>query len=429
MRVLHVLDHSLPLHSGYAFRTKAILRAQAHDGLDVRGITGPRHSAEGPKDERLAAETCEGLRFHRTRGAVSGPPGMREWREVRAHADAILALAKDWRPDVLHAHSPALCGLAAIRAGAKLGIPVVYEIRAFWEDAAVGNGTGREGSAKYRLTRALENRAVARADAVFTICEGLRADLVARGFAPGKIGISPNAVDLTQFGQPVPRDAQLAQRLGLNEGPVIGFIGSFYPYEGLDDLIAALPLLRERQPGARLLLVGGGPQDAALRAQAAASPAAEAIVFTGRVPHAEVESYYSLIDILAYPRKASRLTDLVTPLKPLEAMAQGRIVAASDVGGHRELIDHGETGVLFPADDPAGIAHALADMLDARDAWPAMRERAHSYIATTRDWSINSRRYLGVYHRLIGSEADRSPESAAWAPAQAGTHARQGGPG
>ena len=428
MRVLHVLDHSLPLHSGYAFRTKAIMRAQSTHNLRVRGITGPRHSAEGPE-----SETCEGLRFHRTPAAPPGPPLVREWREVCAHTDAIVGLAREWRPDVLHAHSPALAGLAAVRAGKRLGIPVVYEIRAFWEDAAVGNGTGAEGSAKYRLTRALENHVVARADAVFTICEGLRSDLVARGFAPEKIGISPNAVDLTQFGTPAPRDGALAEKLGLAKGPVIGFIGSFYPYEGLDDLIAALPLLRERHPDAKLLLVGGGPEDAALRAQAAASPAAAAIIFTGRVPHAEVANYYSLIDILAFPRKASRLTDLVTPLKPLEAMAQGRIVAASDVGGHRELIEDGQTGVLFPADDPQGMGRALADMLDAGssggDAWPAMRERARAYIAQHRDWSINSRRYLAVYHRLLGKPADRSPESAAWTPGDSGVHARQGGAG
>ncbi|GAB5348569.1 TIGR04063 family PEP-CTERM/XrtA system glycosyltransferase [Alteriqipengyuania sp. 357] len=422
MRVLHVLDHSLPLHSGYAFRTRAIMRAQADDGLEVRGITGPRHSADGPADE-----TCEGLRFHRTTAAVAGPPLLHEWREVRAQADAIERLARDWRPDVLHAHSPALAGLAAIRAGRALGLPVVYEIRAFWEDAAVGNGTGTEGSLKYRLTRMLENRVVARADAVFTICEGLRDDLVTRGFAPEKIGLSPNAVDLTQFGTPVARDPALAARIGLGDGPVIGFIGSFYPYEGLDDLIAALPLLRARHPQAQLLLVGGGQDDAALRAQAAASPASDGIVFTGRVPHDEVENYYSLIDVLAYPRKRSRLTDLVTPLKPLEAMAQGRIVAASDVGGHGELIADGETGVLFPADDSQGMAGALADMLDARGAWPAMRERAHTFIAATRDWSINSRRYEEVYHRLLGRPMDRSPGSEAWMRPHARIHARQGG--
>jgi len=423
MRVLHVLDHSLPLHSGYAFRTRAIMRAQAADGLEVRGITGLRHEADGPDDEM-----CERLRFHRSRGRAGGLPLLSEWHEVSAHRDAIVRLARDWRPDVLHAHSPALSGLAAVRAGRQLGIPVVYEIRAFWEDAAVGNGTGSEGSAKYRLTRALENAVVKRADAVFTICEGLRDDLVARGFAPDKVGISPNAVDLDQFGTPAPRDPALAERIGLRDGPVIGFIGSFYPYEGLDDLIAALPMLRQSHPDAQLLLVGGGQDDAALRAQADASPARDAIVFTGRVPHDEVAHYYALIDVLAFPRKKSRLTDLVTPLKPLEAMAQGRIVAASEVGGHRELIVDGETGVLFPADDPAGIAQSLSQMLDHRHAWPAMRERAQAFIVNERDWQINSRRYQAAYHRLLGRPTDRSPESAAWMPLNKGVHARQGGP-
>ena len=399
MRVLHVLDHSLPLHSGYAFRTRAIMRAQLAAGLDVRGLTGPRHSAVGPQ-----TETCEGLTFHRSEGAAGGPPLIGEWREVKAQADAIVQLAEEWQPDVLHAHSPALCGLAAVRAGRKLDIPVVYEIRAFWEDAAVGNGTGREGSLKYRLTRALENRVVAGADAVFTICKGLRDDLVARGHDGEKIGLSPNGVDLALFGDPVARDDALAHALGIGAGPVVGFIGSFYDYEGLDDLVAALPALRQRHPHAQLLLVGGGPMEEALRAQAAASPAGDAILFTGRVPHAEVERYYSLIDVLAYPRKHSRLTDLVTPLKPLEAMAQRRIVAASDVGGHRELITDGQTGLLFPPDDPAGMAASLADFIDRRDSWPTMREAGRAHVAAHHDWARNVQRYQRVYQDLIGHD-------------------------
>ena len=395
-RVLHVLDHSLPLHSGYTFRTRAILKSQQRAGMTVRAITGQRHAAEGPP-----VETIDGLTFLRTPGRPSGPPGLREWREIGCLADAIDRAIEDWRPDVIHAHSPALCGLAALRSARRHAIPLVYEIRAFWEDAAVGNGTGREGSLKYRLTRALEDRAVAGADAVFTICRGLRDDLVARGVPGEKIALSPNGVDLSLFGDPPVRDPALAARLGLGEGPVIGFVGSFYDYEGLDDLVAAMPRLRESVPGARLLLVGGGPMDTALRAQAARSPAAGGIRFTGRVPHDEVERYYALIDVLAYPRKRSRLTDLVTPLKPLEAMAQGRLVAASDVGGHRELIDDGETGTLFPPDDPAACADALAALLRDRAGWDAMRERAREHVAAHHDWGRNVRRYQDVYHRLI----------------------------
>lgn len=396
MRILHVLDHSLPLHSGYTFRTRAILKAQQAAGMDVRGVTGLRHSGEGPM-----VETADGLIFHRSAGAADGPAGLREWREIGLFADSINKVIADWRPDIIHAHSPAICGHAALKAARKHDIPLVYEIRAFWEDAAVGNGTGREGSVKYRLTRTLENRAVAGADAVFTICHGLRDDLIARGFNGGKIGISPNGVDMSLFGEPAPLDTALAGELGIGDEPVIGFIGSFYDYEGLDDLIAAMPILRKRHPGAKLLLVGGGPRDETLRAQAAALPDPGAVIFTGRVPHSEVERYYSLIDILAYPRKASRLTDLVTPLKPLEAMAQQRLVAASDVGGHRELMEDGTTGILFPADDPKGCAEALADWLERRDQWDVMKSQALTHVEDSHDWAKNVYRYQLVYHKLL----------------------------
>ena len=398
-RVLHILDHSLPLHSGYAFRTRAIMTAQQGAGVEVRGITGLRHGAAGP-----AREEVDGLTFHRTPGAAGGPVGMREWREIGLLTDAIMRLCGEWRPDILHAHSPALCGLAALRAGRRLGIPVVYEIRAFWEDAAVGNGTGRAGSIKYQLTRGLENRVVAGVDAVMTICHGLRDDLIARGFSGGRIGIMPNGVDLDLFGAPPPRDTALGERLELGEGPVIGFIGSFYDYEGLDDLIAAMPHLLHSQGDARLLLVGGGPMAGALEAQAAASPAAHAIRFVGRVPHGEVERYYSLCDVMAYPRKASRLTELVTPLKPLEAMAQGTLVAASDVGGHRELIADGRTGTLFAPDSPEDCARALADLLAGRAQWDAIRAAARAHVAERHDWARNIRRYLDVYQALLGTD-------------------------
>ncbi len=407
-RILHVLDHSLPLHSGYTFRTRAILKAQAAMGLEVRGITGLRHGENGP-----AREEVDSLTFHRTEGKSEGPAGLKEWREIGALRDAIVALAREWQPDVLHAHSPALDGLAAIRAGRKLGIPVVYEIRAFWEDAAVGNLSTTEGSIKYRLTRQLENMAVSGADHVITICQGLKEDLVTRGVAPDKVGIMPNGVDMTMFGEPAARDDALAKHLGLDDGPVIGFIGSFYDYEGLDDLIAAMPLLVERHSGARLLMVGGGPMEEALKEQAAASSATDTIIFTGRVPHSEVERYYALADVMTYPRKRSRLTDLVTPLKPLEAMAQMKLVAASDVGGHRELITHNATGVLFPPDDPAACAGALADLIDRRDEWDAFRCRGQAHVRDNHDWHRNAERYQVVYQTLIRCSANSSISVAA----------------
>ena len=396
MRILHILDHGLPLQSGYTFRTRAILKAQEAKGWKAAAVTGPRHGV-APADE----EEVDGLRFFRTTPVAKALSPVGEMREIGAFAARIEEAIDAFKPDLLHAHSPVLGALAALRVGRRCGLPVVYEIRAFWEDAAVGNGTGREGSLRYRLTKALETWAVRRAGAVAVICEGLRDDLIGRGIDPGKIMVSPNGVDLTLFGDPPPRDEALAADLGFDDVEVIGFIGSFYDYEGLDDLIAAMPALIAERPKARLLLVGGGPMEAGLRAQAAASSAAGHIVFAGRVPHTEVERYYSLVDVLAYPRKKMRLTDLVTPLKPLEAMAQRKLVAASDVGGHRELIQSGETGTLFAADSPPAIAGALAGLLADRGGWEARKDRARAFVEAERNWSSNICRYEPVYRRLV----------------------------
>jgi PEP-CTERM/exosortase A-associated glycosyltransferase len=385
------------MHSGYTFRTRAIMRAQIAQGWDARGITGRRHTAAGPD-----IETVDELTFYRTPGSASGGNGLlREWRDIGAEADAIERVVAHWRPDIIHAHSPVLNAMAARRVARHYGIPLIYEIRAFWEDAAVGNGTGSEHSARYWLTRQMETHAARSVDAVVVICEGLRDDLVARGIDSRKITISPNGVDMEMFGTPIAPDPVLRTQLGLDDADVIGFIGSFYDYEGLDDLIEAMPYLVNQRPRARLLMVGGGPCEQALRAQAAASSVADTIRFVGRVPHDEVENYYSLIDIMVYPRKAMRLTELVTPLKPLEAMAQGKLVAASSVGGHRELIRDGVTGTLFAPDNPLDMALSLANLFAHRHMWDARRRVARAFVETERNWSSNILRYQPVYEWLI----------------------------
>ncbi len=411
MRVLHILDHGLPLHSGYTFRTRAILKAQMRQGWKVAAVTSPRHGAF-----TVDAETVDGIDFYRTVPPSPWPSPFGELREISAFARRIDQVVSAFRPDILHAHSPVLDALAALRVAKRRKLPLMYEIRAFWEDAAVGNGQGQEGSWRYRATRALESWAVGKADAVAVICEGLKRDLLDRGVDPDKIIVSPNGVDLSLFGEPAPRDEALAHDLGLEGADVIGFIGSFYDYEGLDDLIAAMPVLVSLRPAAKLLLVGGGPAEAKLRAQAAASPVAGHINFVGRVPHDEVERYYGLIDVLAYPRKRMRLTDLVTPLKPLEAMAQGRLVAASDVGGHRELIRNGQTGLLFPPDDPPAMAQSLAELLADRGDWEARRARGRAFVRSERNWATNVARYDPVYQKLTDGMASQpvwSPSSVA----------------
>jgi phosphatidyl-myo-inositol dimannoside synthase len=215
--------------------------------------------------------------------------------------------------------------------------------------------------------------------------------------------VIPNAVDIGAFEPGGTPDEALKARLGLGGATVVGFIGSFYAYEGLDLLLDALPALLQRRPDVRVLLVGGGPQDAALKAQAQALDLADKVVFTGRVPHAEVQRYYDLVDVLAYPRHSMRLTELVTPLKPLEAMAQGRLLVASDVGGHQELIRHGETGWLFKAGSAEALIAAIDQLLSRRDQWPDLRRAGREFVERKRNWAVSVARYKTVFERLATS--------------------------
>jgi len=399
MKILHVFDHPLPLHSGYTFRSAAILRNQRKMGWETWHLSGPRQI-----DCTLMEEDADGLHLYRTpkpSGWLSRLPGGEPFAVMGAIEKRLLALARELQPDVIHAHSPVLDAVPSIRVGRKLDIPVVYEIRAFWEDAAVDHGSTHEGSLRYRLTRALETWAVKHADAVTVICEGLRSDLVARGIAPGRITVIPNAVDLDKFAVGGKPDAELKMKLGLGTSRVLGFIGSFYAYEGLDLLIAALPTILKQMPDVKVLLVGGGPQDAALKQQVMALDLKERVIFTGRVPHGEVNRYYDLVDVLVYARHPMRLTELVTPLKPLEAMAQGRLMVASDVGGHKELIQDGKTGVLFRAGQAGDLASKVVALLKYEQGWDSMKRNGRQLVESERNWPASVARYRSVYGNLV----------------------------
>jgi PEP-CTERM/exosortase A-associated glycosyltransferase len=396
LRILHVLDHSIPLHSGYTFRTLSILREQRKRGWETFHLTSPKQGfAPALEDE------VEGWHFHRTPAlAVSSLPGVGEITLMRQLERRLQQVSEQVRPHILHAHSPVLNAIPTLRVGQRLGIPVVYEVRAFWEDAAVDHGSTVQGSLRYGLTRWLETQALQRVHHVFTICEGLRKDIVERGISASKITVIPNAVDMALFGATVLPDLELKARLGLKNASVIGFIGSFYAYEGLDLLLDALPGLLLQQPDLRVLLVGGGPQEAALKSQAQRLGVADRVVFTGRVPHAEVHQYYEVLDMLIYPRHSIRLTELVTPLKPLEAMAQGRVLVASDVSGHKELIRHNVTGMLFKAGCVDALTQTVLQLLGTPLQWPAMKMAGRKFVDAERSWQRSVANYASVYEAI-----------------------------
>lgn len=394
LKVLHVLDHSAPLHSGYAFRTLAILRQQRRQGWHTLHLTSPKQGASA-----ALSETVDGMLFHRTPN--DGKLGF--VAQMMRAASRLDEIVRAEQPDIIHAHSPLLNAMPSLWVGSRRSVPVVYEVRAFWEDAAVDHGSTHEGSLRYRATRAMESFALRRADQVTTICEGLRSDIAARGIAADRITVIPNAVDVSAFNFNAQPDLELRRQLGLDGATVLGFAGSFYGYEGLDLLLEAARLMLPQRPELRLLLLGGGPREADLKAQAAAAGIVDKVIFVGRVKQHEVQRYYDLIDILAYPRLPMRLTELVTPLKPLEAMAQGRMFVASDVGGHRELVRHGETGFLFKAGDASALVQAVQGLLSSREKWPAIRAQARRFVEVERTWARSVARYADVYSRALAT--------------------------
>ncbi len=397
MRILHVLDHSLPVQSGYTFRSAAIIREQRRLGWQTVQVTGPKHGAQ-----TAAMESVDGIDYWRTPPLAAWSAAVPFWNQL----DVIVQLRRrlreviaSERPDIIQAHSPCLNGLAAL----GLGLPVVYEMRSSWEDAAVSSGTTTEGSARYRLSRWLETQVLRGADAVTTICEGLRTEAVARGVPPQRVSVVPNAVDAVAFAARPGNAPEIRRRFALDGCTVVGFIGSFFAWEGLLLLVEALPAVLQRRSDIRLLLVGGGNEEAALRDAVGRLKLENRVIFAGRTPHADVPSFYDAVDILAYPRLPIRLTEMVTPLKPLEAMALGKAVVASDVGGHREMIEDGVTGVLFRAGDAAALATAIVRVASDPALLQRLREAGPPYVRRERTWAGVVPRYRAVYERVLAA--------------------------
>jgi glycogen synthase len=395
MKILHILDHYKPHFSGYVFRTSYILKYQKECGLEPVLLTSPKHG-----EVRTAMEEIDDTKVYRTpQNNFGSIPFIRELRLMNALQNRIEDVIKTEGPDIIHAHSPSLNGMPALKAGRKFGVPVVYEVRALWEDAAVDHGTFEEGSLIYKMSRFLETRLFKGVDAIFTICGGLGRDIRSRGISAHKITIIPNCVDAHSFA-PCDYDRGIAEKHGLKDKIVFGFIGSFYHYEGLDILIDSFCNVQRKNNEVRLLLVGDGPERSALYDKVSSLNMLGKVIFTGKVPHDEVKKYYSVIDTLVYPRKKIRLTDLVTPLKPLEAMAMGKIVIGSDVGGLRELVTHNHDGFLFKAGDIEELSRLMIDLASGNKDLKRISMAARERVEIHHKWGTAVKKYLPVYEHL-----------------------------
>jgi PEP-CTERM/exosortase A-associated glycosyltransferase len=289
--------------------------------------------------------------------------------------------------------------LIAGRVGRRKALPSIYEVRGLWEDSHTGRYGLSASSLRYRGVRALENAAITGVDRVVVICDALRDELIGRGVSRERISVVPNGVDTAKF-VPGPPPADLVQRLGLSGKIVAGYIGSFFVYEGLDLLVSAFADLADKAPRLRLLLVGDGEQRAILERLAATAGVRDRVIFTGRVPHSETSAYYRLCDVLVLPRRDTAETRLVTPLKPLEIMAVAKPLLASDIGGHREMIDDGRTGILFKAGDAQDLEARLLTLTSNLELMSRLGENGLEWVRRERDWNSLVNLYKDIYDEL-----------------------------
>lgn len=401
MNILHVLHHSVPSRlDGYAIRSHAILRAQLAAGLRVRALTGS-HELRYP-----AENLVDGIRYLRTpsnsRRIIFGFEQLSRYYALKKRLQDVVMAE---RPDVIHVHSPVYNGMAALAVARQAQIPLVYEVRALWEDAAADQRRFRPGSLLYRAASSLELHLLRQADAVVTICRGLRDVAVLHGVDPAKIFIAPNGVDTGEL-RPMPRDPNLAAELGIKEGLVIGFVGSLFSFEGVEDFLDVIPRALATCPKTTFLIVGGGERQEQVARRAAQLAGIARLLYEGAVPHEEIPTYYSLFDCLVYPRRSVRLTEVVTPLKPLEAMAMQKAVIASDVGGHRELIRHGETGLLYKAGSADCLLHALSKVAADGCLRNGLASAGRKYVLEERQWNRIVVNHFAAYERALTSSSE-----------------------
>jgi glycosyltransferase involved in cell wall biosynthesis len=393
-RVLQLVTNALPrTNAGYTVRTHKIALAQRELGLDPHIVTRLGYPlAQGMADVRSRVDV-DGIPYHRL---LPWLPPRDLAAGVRAGADHAGRLVERLRPEVLHAVSNHLNAAVALELRERYGLPVVYEVRGFLEDSWLSRDPSHtEDHDFYRLTRELESRCIRAADRIVTLGEAMREEIAGRGVDPATITVVPNAVE-DAFLEPLPDGAGRRASLGIGAGEaVVGLTSSFYGYEGIDTLIDAAALLRDRGTPVTLLLVGDGPERGALERRAAEQGVRA--LFTGRVPMSSVRQFHAVLDVFAVPRRADRVCQLVTPLKPVEAMAGGIPVIASDVKALREIVEPGVTGTLTLPEDPEAWANSLAELIYSPELRRKIGMAAQEWVREQRTWRAVAVRYLEAY--------------------------------
>jgi glycosyltransferase involved in cell wall biosynthesis len=395
-KVVSILHASQPSQSGgYANRAHQLLRSLGEQGLEVAAYTRPGFP-EG--ENRLEPGEIDEADFDGVAYRRIGTSSLRKAGEYTYMEESVSyyrQILLQERPSVVHLRSTYVSALPGCIAAKSLGLPVVYEVSGMWELVYEAKNESRMEGRRAR-TVALENAVLCAADAVSTLTGAMRDIIRERVSLAAPVDVLPNAVDPHRFA-PQAKSDDVLEKLGwLSELPVVGYAGTFVDYEGLDVLMRALAILKSRGAAFQGLMVGDGAVHAQITHLAEELDLGERVRFTGRVPHEEVDEFYSVVDICVYPRKRTPATVAVSPLKPFEALASEKTVIVSDVPALTEIAGDNERALIVRQDDPEDLADAIQAAMDDPLRMAAMRKRARTWVEQERSWSTVGSAFAGL---------------------------------
>lgn len=401
--IAYLLHNSLPYHSGgYACRSHGLLSNLIVHGVDIKPLT--RHcypwDFKGFENAKiLESEFVSGVQYYRSQntGESLSKNGLKSY--LNYYVKAVMEFSNKHSIGLIHAASNYRNGVAAVFAARSLNVPSIYEVRGFWEITRISREPEWKHSEHFQLQVKMETLACKYSDHVITLNESMKNELVTRGIQPEKITIIQNGVDTEVF-SPLDPNEHLLDSLNLHKKFLIGYIGSIVDYEGLDILLEAMGLLRNKHPNIHALIVGDGTEMENLISRVSYLNLQESVTFTGRVPHESVNDYYSIIDVMVFPRRGLPVTELVTPLKPFEAMAMGKCVICSDVNALKEFIINGNNGVLFEKDNVVDLAGKMDEVIRSNSA-KKIGIDAREWVLEHRDWSKISGDLKRLYERIM----------------------------
>ncbi|RDY71694.1 glycosyltransferase WbuB [Halobacillus trueperi] len=393
-KVLHILFHSVPNNNGYSIRSKYIVE-NIKKNFEVQVITSPYQESHGK------LETYDSVNYHRLFNHKSSKSQL--IKNIIMIRKEILKLNNKEHFDLIHVHSPWIIAIPSILASKKLNIPVIYEVRGAWEDTDVAIGKKTESSIKYKIIRKIETWCMKNADHIVSISKGLKRDMIKRGIDKNKISHISNGVDTNKFNPAFISEStklNLKSKYGIKDKDlVVGYISSLRKLEGVQNLIEAAKNL-ETKVSFKFLIVGDGEYRRELEDIVKENNLEEKFIFTGKVNHLEIINYYSLIDIFVIPRIKARVNEIVTPLKPYEAMSMNKPLIVSDVGGLLEIIEEGATGIAYDKNNPRDLAVKLELLASDKEFRFSLGSTARSYAQRFYDWEIVAKKYKEIYTHL-----------------------------